>query len=95
MVGAVRATGHVQIKGDAGNRRYFALWRDADGRHQRLLGPARGAPAPQHSHDAGGGDDAPARVGAAAPPAGPVRASSGVSAEATRRPTDDAIRKNG
>ena len=40
MVGAVRATGHVQVKGDAGNRRYFALWRDADGRHQRLLGPA-------------------------------------------------------
>ena len=40
MVGAVRATGHVQVKGSAGNRRYYALWRDADGRHQRLLGPA-------------------------------------------------------
>jgi integrase len=40
MVGAVRATGHVQVKGGAGNRRYYALWRDADGRHQRLLGPA-------------------------------------------------------
>jgi integrase len=40
MVGAVRATGHVQVKGKAGNRRYYALWRDADGRHQRLLGPA-------------------------------------------------------
>ena len=40
MAGAVRATGHVQVKGSAGNRRYYALWRDADGRHQRLLGPA-------------------------------------------------------
>jgi integrase len=40
MVAAARATGHVQVKGKAGNRRYYALWRDADGRHQRLLGPA-------------------------------------------------------
>jgi integrase len=36
----VRATGHLQVKGRRGARRYFALWRDADGRHQRLLGPA-------------------------------------------------------
>ena len=40
MRDGVRATGHVQVKGNAGNRRYYALWRDADGRHQRLLGPA-------------------------------------------------------
>ena len=39
-MGAVRATGHLQVKGGAGSRRYFALWRDADGRHQVLLGPA-------------------------------------------------------
>jgi len=36
----VRPSGHLQVKGEAGKRRYFALWRDADGRHQRLLGPA-------------------------------------------------------
>ena len=37
---AVRPSGHLQVKGEAGKRRYYALWRDADGRHQRLLGPA-------------------------------------------------------
>lgn len=36
----VRPTGHLQIKGSAGHRRWFALWRDAEGRHQRLLGVA-------------------------------------------------------
>ena len=36
----VRPTGHLQVRGEAGNRRYFALWRDADGRHQKLLGCA-------------------------------------------------------
>ena len=36
----VRSTGHLQVKGTAGSRRYYARWRDADGRHQRLLGPA-------------------------------------------------------
>ena len=36
----VRPSGHLQVKGEAGKRRYFALWRDAEGRHQRLLGPA-------------------------------------------------------
>jgi hypothetical protein len=40
-MGTVRPTGHLQVKGGAGGRRrYFALWRDADGRHQVLLGPA-------------------------------------------------------
>src|SRR5579862_7741135 len=39
-MGAARPTGHLQMKGGPGRRRYFALWRDADGRHQRLLGPA-------------------------------------------------------
>jgi hypothetical protein len=38
--GTVRPTGHLQVKGGAARRRYFALWRDADGRHQVLLGPA-------------------------------------------------------
>ena len=36
----VRASGHLQVKGERGARRYYALWRDAEGRHQRLLGPA-------------------------------------------------------
>jgi integrase len=36
----VRATGHLQVKGARGARHYYALWRDAEGRHQRLLGPA-------------------------------------------------------
>lgn len=36
----VRPSGHLQVKGGRGARRYYALWRDADGRHQRLLGPA-------------------------------------------------------
>lgn len=36
----VRASGHLQVKGRRGARRYYALWRDADGRHQRLLGLA-------------------------------------------------------
>ncbi|HMJ35385.1 MAG TPA: tyrosine-type recombinase/integrase [Baekduia sp.] len=35
-----KPTGHLQVKGERGSRRWFALWRDADGRHQRLLGPA-------------------------------------------------------
>jgi integrase len=39
-MGAVRPTGHLQVKGGSNRRRYFALWRDADGRHQVLLGPA-------------------------------------------------------
>ncbi len=34
------ATGHVQVVERAGGRRYYALWRDADGRHKKLLGPA-------------------------------------------------------
>jgi integrase len=36
----VRPSGHLQVKGRRGARRYYALWRDAEGRHQRLLGPA-------------------------------------------------------
>lgn len=35
-----RVTGHLQVKGPRGGRKYYALWRDAEGRHQRLLGPA-------------------------------------------------------
>jgi integrase len=36
----VRASGHLQVKRRRGGRRYYALWRDAAGRHQLLLGPA-------------------------------------------------------
>ncbi len=35
-----RATGHLQVKGKRGRRSYYALWRDAEGRHQRRLGRA-------------------------------------------------------
>jgi integrase len=35
-----KPTGHLQVKGGRGSRRWFALWRDAGGRHQLLLGPA-------------------------------------------------------
>jgi integrase len=35
-----KPTGHLQVKGLRGNRRWYALWRDAEGRHQRLIGPA-------------------------------------------------------
>jgi hypothetical protein len=40
MCQVMRPTGHLQVKVSASQRRYFALWRDADGRHQKLLGPA-------------------------------------------------------
>lgn len=36
----VRPTGHLQVKGRRGERGWYALWRDADGRHQQRLGPA-------------------------------------------------------
>jgi hypothetical protein len=35
-----RPSGHVQIVERRSGRRWHALWRDADGRHQRVLGPA-------------------------------------------------------
>src|SRR4051794_3963974 len=35
-----RPSGHVQIVERRAGRRWHALWRDADGRHQRVLGPA-------------------------------------------------------
>ena len=35
-----RPSGHLQVKGDRRNRAWYALWRDADGRHQRRLGSA-------------------------------------------------------
>jgi Phospholipase_D-nuclease N-terminal len=37
-----RPSGHLQVKGPTGRRAWYALWRDADGRHQRRLGPAHG-----------------------------------------------------
>jgi hypothetical protein len=36
----IRPSGHVQIVERRAGRRWHALWRDADGRHQRVLGPA-------------------------------------------------------
>jgi integrase len=36
----VRPTGHLQVKGKRGNRAFYALVRDAQGRRQRRLGPA-------------------------------------------------------
>ncbi len=38
--GTVRPTGHLQVKGTRGKRAFYALIRDGDGRHQRMLGPA-------------------------------------------------------
>ena len=35
-----RASGHLQVKGEQRHRAWFALWRDADGRRQKRLGPA-------------------------------------------------------
>lgn len=37
----MRVSGHLQVvERKDGARRYYALWRDADGRHKKLLGPA-------------------------------------------------------
>jgi integrase len=38
--GEVRPSGHLQVVDRGGGRRWHALWRDADGRHQKVLGPA-------------------------------------------------------
>jgi hypothetical protein len=40
MSGAVRPSGHLQVVDPGTGRRWHALWRDAEGRHQRILGPA-------------------------------------------------------
>jgi hypothetical protein len=40
MTEAVRPSGHLQVVDRGSGRRWHALWRDADGRHQRVLGPA-------------------------------------------------------
>jgi integrase len=40
----MRVTGHLQVKGSPGRRRWYALWRDAEGRHQRVLGFAHVKP---------------------------------------------------
>ena len=37
---AGKPTGHLQVKGGRASRRWYALWRDAEGRHQITLGPA-------------------------------------------------------
>jgi hypothetical protein len=44
-----RPTGHLQVKGPKGRRAWFALWRDANDRHQKRLGPA-------HVRDSGSPD---------------------------------------
>jgi integrase len=36
----LRPSGHVQVIERHSGRRYFAVWRDAEGRHKQLLGPA-------------------------------------------------------
>jgi integrase len=46
-MGGMRPTGHLQVKGPPGRRRWHALWRDAEGRHQRVLGPAHVKPGPR------------------------------------------------
>src|SRR6185437_2903221 len=38
--GGARPTGHLQVKGSRGNRAFYALIRDGNGRRQRRLGPA-------------------------------------------------------
>src|SRR3954470_12399529 len=40
MTKPVRPSGHLQVVDRGGGRRWHALWRDADGRHQKVLGPA-------------------------------------------------------
>jgi integrase len=35
-----RPSGHLQVRGSRGQRAWYALWRDADGRHKKRLGPA-------------------------------------------------------
>jgi hypothetical protein len=37
---SVRPSGHLQVVDRGGGRRWHALWRDADGRHQKILGAA-------------------------------------------------------
>src|SRR3954467_179817 len=40
MSAYTRPSGHLQVLDRGGGRRWHALWRDADGRHQTILGPA-------------------------------------------------------
>jgi integrase len=40
----MRPTGHLQVKGAPSARRWYAMWRDAAGRHQQALGPAHVKP---------------------------------------------------
>ena len=40
MSAPVRPSGHLQVVDRRSGRRWHALWRDADGRHQKILGPA-------------------------------------------------------
>ena len=40
MSAPVRPSGHLQVVDRGRGPRWHALWRDADGRHQRSLGPA-------------------------------------------------------
>ncbi|MEA2383556.1 MAG: hypothetical protein QOH72_3527 [Solirubrobacteraceae bacterium] len=40
MSGEVRPSGHLQVVDPGTGRRWHVLWRDAEGRHQKILGPA-------------------------------------------------------
>lgn len=40
MSASVRPSGHLQVVDPGSGRRWHALWRDAEGRHQKILGPA-------------------------------------------------------
>jgi hypothetical protein len=37
---SVRPSGHLKVRNSATGQRWHALWRDAEGRHQKILGPA-------------------------------------------------------
>jgi hypothetical protein len=40
MSASVRPSEHLQVVDPGSGRRWHALWRDAEGRHQKILGPA-------------------------------------------------------
>jgi hypothetical protein len=49
QVSEARPSGHLQVKGPKGRRAWYALWRDAEGRHQRALGRACVKPCTRHT----------------------------------------------
>src|SRR4051794_7040881 len=91
LANEARPSGHLQVKGPKGRRAWYALWRDADGRHQKRLGPA-------HVRDSGRRTPRGAVVWRAAngskpdpsylTPAGAEDALQGLLSSALREPTD-------